>query len=191
MICTQCHQVLSGQAIGRRGALTGQILLDGALPGSDRYRRIGFIDKNDVHIPSMTVAQTLRFSLNTHAVDTLPEALAAYRVGIVMKLLGLAHVADNIIGNQEIRGISGGEKRRVSIGVALVVGHDVILADLPTNGLDSTTALEYIKLNRKISDSLGTAMSVITDQCITIIPSRHSPCFFLFYFVLFRVDLQV
>ena len=50
--------------------------------------------------------------------------------------LGLTHAADTIVGNATLRGISGGEKRRVSIATEIAAGHALLLADLPTNGWD-------------------------------------------------------
>jgi ABC-type multidrug transport system ATPase subunit len=76
--------------------------------------------------------------------DQSKRALSA-RVDIVLKMLGLRGAANTIVGDATMRGISGGEKRRTSIGVELVAGHPVIVADLPTNGLDSATAFDIMR----------------------------------------------
>lgn len=64
-------------------------------------------------------------------------------------LLGLGHVLNTRVGNAAIRGVSGGERRRVSLAEALATDADVLCLDNPTNGLDSSTALEFVKMMRE------------------------------------------
>ena len=92
--------------------------------------------------------ETLYFSARCRLPAATPDKLVRFRVLLMMKFLGLSHVKDNIVGNAMIRGISGGERRRLSFGVEMVVGHSVLLADLPTNGLDSATAFAVMRTMR-------------------------------------------
>ena len=64
-----------------------------------------------------------------------PEKEKEDRVTELLNLLGLSHVADGVIGKEGRRGISGGERKRVSIGVELITSPDVIFLDEPTSGL--------------------------------------------------------
>lgn len=59
----------------------------------------------------------------------------------MIKELGLAHVADTMVGSQRIKTLSGGERKRVAIGVELITDPSLILLDEPTSGLDSFKAL--------------------------------------------------
>ena len=61
-----------------------------------------------------------------------------------------------------LRGINGGEKRRVSFGIEMVAGHACILADLPTNGLDSSSAYSLSKTMR-FATRAGFSMIVVVD----------------------------
>lgn len=71
-----------------------------------------------------------------------------------MQILGLSNSADTIIGDKLLeRGVSGGERRRVTIGVELVKGPNCVLLDEPTTGLDSSTALGVGEALRTISRS--------------------------------------
>ncbi|KAI9114314.1 hypothetical protein K1719_014542 [Acacia pycnantha] len=81
--------------------------------------------------------------------------------------LGLSHVAKTRIGDNKTRGISGGEKRRVSIGVEVIHDPKVVILDEPTSGLDSTSALQIIEMLKVMADSRGR----------TIILSIHQPGF--------------
>ncbi|XP_020595152.1 ABC transporter G family member 23, partial [Phalaenopsis equestris] len=70
---------------------------------------------------------------------------------IKIQELGLAHIADSFIGDEETRGISGGEKKRVSIGVDIIHNPPILLLDEPTSGLDSSSALQLIHLLTSLS----------------------------------------
>lgn len=76
--------------------------------------------------------------------------------------VGLSHVLGTKVGNAAIRGVSGGERRRVSLAEAIATCPDVLCLDNPTNGLDSSTALEFMQMVREFTSQHGntTAMSV-------------------------------
>ncbi len=57
-------------------------------------------------------------------------------------MVGLSHVADNIVGNTLLRGVSGGEKKRVTIGVEAVLNRQILFLDEPSTGLDSAAAFD-------------------------------------------------
>ena len=67
------------------------------------------------------------------------------RIVGVLEELGLAHVAGSQVGGSSgIRGVSGGERRRVTIGMELVIDPAILVLDEPTSGLDSFTALNLM-----------------------------------------------
>ena len=67
------------------------------------------------------------------------------RVAKLINRLGLQRCADTYIGNNYIRGVSGGERKRTSIGYELITTPTLMLLDEPTSGLDSTTSLTIVK----------------------------------------------
>lgn len=77
--------------------------------------------------------ETLLFAARLRLPDSIPESMKAERVFEVIQQLGLVDVADVRIGDGEKRGVSGGERRRVSIGVELVAAPDVLILDEPTS----------------------------------------------------------
>lgn len=67
----------------------------------------------------------------------------------------LSHRADSRIGSATIRGISGGERRRLTIALEMTLGHAVMLMDSPTNGLDSSSAMDLVDIARNLCDHAG------------------------------------
>ena len=160
---TPLLNILAGREKAK--AWTGEVLYNGQPPSSDFNRFTGYVNKDDTHIALLTVFETLYFSARLRLPEAIPDNLVRFRVKVVMKLLGLSHVADSIVGDQAVRGISGGEKRRVSFGVEMVAGRECLLADLPTNGLDSATAYGLIRTMR-FTCKAGTSM-----MCSIVQPS--------------------
>lgn len=83
------------------------------------------------------------------------------RVENLIKDLGLTKCADTRVGNQLIRGLSGGERKRASIGVELITNPSLIFLDEPTTGLDSTTALNVLELLKALADNGRNVVSTI------------------------------
>ncbi|XP_021278458.1 ABC transporter G family member 23 [Herrania umbratica] len=105
----------------------------------------GFVVQEDNLLPLLTVRETLMFSAKFRLKEMTSKEKEE-RVESLMQELGLSHVADSFVGDQENRGISGGERKRVSIGVDMIHDPPILLLDEPTSGLDSTSALQVIEL---------------------------------------------
>lgn len=108
--------------------------------------RVGFVSQQDVLSPTLTVFEALLFAAELRIPEYVPVAEKRARVEDVIDQLGLAGVRDVRIGDGEKRGISGGEMRRVSIGLELVAQPDVLILDEPTSGLDSVSAAKVTKV---------------------------------------------
>ncbi|EED18472.1 ATP-binding cassette transporter, putative [Talaromyces stipitatus ATCC 10500] len=129
---------------------------------SKRPQDVIFCAESDDHFPTLTVAETLRFAVRARCrPDTSPKDIDMM-VSQFARLVGLEHVIDTKVGDAYIRGVSGGERRRVSLAEALATCARLICFDNPTCGLDSSTALEFIKMMREWTDQSRcvTAMSV-------------------------------
>ncbi|KAF7822646.1 ABC transporter G family member 10 [Senna tora] len=147
--------------------VSGQVLVNHRPMDSNRFRRTsGYVTQEDTLFPSLTVRETLMYS----ALLRLPggRKVAAARVAELMKELGLDQIADSRIGGGggSNHGISGGERRRVSIGVDLVHDPAVILIDEPTSGLDSASALNIVSLLRLMA--FNQARLKIAGHCIPL-----------------------
>lgn len=106
---------------------------------------------DDVHMPTLTVWQTLIFALTTKtkkkARDDIPVIADA-----LMKMFGIPHTKHTLVGDAYTRGVSGGERKRVSIAETLASKSTVVCWDNSTRGLDASTALDYAKSLRIMTD---------------------------------------
>ncbi|KAG6433821.1 hypothetical protein SASPL_105439 [Salvia splendens] len=143
------------------------VLNDSIVPSQEHLRKIcGFIAQEDTLFPLLTVKETLMFS----AKFRLKEMSARDRedrVDCLMQELGLVHVADTFVGDEDNRGISGGERKRVSIAVDVIHDPPILLLDEPTSGLDSSSALHVVEL----------LSSMAQGRQRTIILSIHQPSY--------------
>ena len=95
----------------------------------------------------------MTFSSNLRNHPDVDQEKREERVDVVMDILGISHVANTPVGGELLRGVSGGERKRVSIGVELVMCPGVIFMDEPTTGLDSAAAYDIIKSLRNLADA--------------------------------------
>ncbi|KAF9105647.1 hypothetical protein BGX27_009508 [Mortierella sp. AM989] len=155
--------ILAGKR--KDGKVTGHILLNGKQVHESEIRRmVGFVDQEDTLPPTQTVYEAILFS----AMLRLPEAMPIYRVHErvteVIEMLGLSHCSDRRIGNVTSRGISGGEKRRVSIALELITRPPILILDEPTSGLDSYSAHMVVEQLCKLAASKTTTVILTIHQ---------------------------
>ncbi|KAJ3066124.1 hypothetical protein HDU98_010549 [Podochytrium sp. JEL0797] len=135
--------ILAGKE--KRGKVTGSLMFDGAaFNPRDMSNNVAFVDQEDLLLPSLTVRETLLFSARLRLAEGMSDKEKQERVQEVINTLGLSHVANSRVGGFGTRGISGGERRRVSIGVELVTSPGILFLDEPTSGLDSFNARAVI-----------------------------------------------
>lgn len=95
-----------------------------------------------MHIGCFTVRETLHYASLLRVREGARPAERAKRVEDVMMMLGLEGVADVLVGDALTKGISGGQARRLTIGVEIINLPDLIFLDEPTTGLDSNISYE-------------------------------------------------
>ena len=123
-----------------------------------------FVFQDDVLYPTMTSKEAISM-----AAELKNKAVP---VSTILKLLGLEKAADTSIGDPSKKGLSGGEKKRVSIGMSLVSDPKLLFLDEPTSGLDLGTActvIEYLKC--------------LASQGRTIITTIHQPCSQIYHMI--------
>ncbi|KAB1210548.1 ABC transporter G family member 5 [Morella rubra] len=155
-------EILAGKVTPQNGSIfVNQLPIDKA-----RFKKeSGYVTQKDTLFPLLTVEETLLFSAKLRL--RLPQSELSSRVKSLIQELGLSHIAGARVGDDRVRGISGGERRRVSIGVDVIHDPGVLILDEPTSGLDSTSALQIIDMLKTMAETRGR----------TIILSIHQPGF--------------
>ena len=128
--------------------------IQGMLPAALIEQEVSFF-------PHMTVRETLEFRVDLLLGRTIPKSERLELVQDLINQLSLQKAADTIVGNSKVRGISGGERKRLSIACEMIASPSLILLDEPTSGLDSSQALQVIETLRHLADSGKTVVVVI------------------------------
>jgi ABC-type multidrug transport system ATPase subunit len=126
-----------------------------------------FVDQEVTFFPHMTVRETLRFRVELKLGSRISEKAREKLVNELIEELRLEKAADTIVGDAKVRGISGGERRRLSIACELISSPSVLFLDEPTSGLDSTAAASLVETLRGLADKGKTVVAVIHQ------PSQH------------------
>ncbi|RKO89550.1 P-loop containing nucleoside triphosphate hydrolase protein [Blyttiomyces helicus] len=146
--------------------LTGQILVNGAPRSKSTWRKLcAYVEQDDLMYTNLSVFDTLTYSAMLRLPASLPPEAKAERVETIIMQLGLNGCRDTWIGNAEHKGISGGERKRVSIGIELVTAPRILFLDEPTSGLDAFTAFNIIDELKKLA----------VKQNMLIIMTIHQP----------------
>ncbi|XP_023878664.1 ABC transporter G family member 22 isoform X2 [Quercus suber] len=123
--------------------------------------RIGFVTQDDVLFPHLTVKETLTYAALLRLPKTLTKEQKEKRAIDVIHELGLERCQDTMIGGSFVRGVSGGERKRVSIGNEIIINPSLLFLDEPTSGLDSTTAMRTVQLLQDIAEAGKTVVTTI------------------------------
>ncbi|KAL4878228.1 ABC-2 type transporter-domain-containing protein [Aspergillus karnatakaensis] len=156
--CSTLLRTIAGHHASYLG-VTGSIDYSG-LSSEDvkkHYRdQVAYVPEDDVHFPTLNVRQTLEFALQSKTPkrhrDKIPRYLEIYG-----RVFGMSHTMDTLVGNEYIRGVSGGERKRISIIESLATDSSVMCWDNSTRGLDASSALDYARSLRIMTDTCGKA----------------------------------
>ncbi|TVY36200.1 ZEB2-regulated ABC transporter [Lachnellula subtilissima] len=123
----------------------------------------------DVHFPMLTVGQTLDFAASARAPRHIPgganrQEFSRLIRDVIMAVFGISHTVNTRVGNDFVRGVSGGERKRVSIAEAALGGAPLQCWDNSTRGLDSANAIEFCKTLRQSTELSGTTAVVAIYQ---------------------------
>lgn len=162
--------LLTGLGGRLSGRLAGNITYNGMPFKNSMKRYIGFVTQDDVMYPHLTVTETLVYTALLRLPKTLSHMEKVAHAEAVISQLGLTRCKDSIIGGPLLRGVSGGERKRVSIGQEMLINPSLLFLDEPTSGLDSTTA-------QKIVSTLWE----LVNGGRTVVMTIHQPSSRLFY----------
>ncbi|XP_024186426.1 ABC transporter G family member 22 isoform X2 [Rosa chinensis] len=144
-----------------RGNVSGSINYNDQTYSKYLKRRIGFVTQDDVLFPHLTVKETLTYAALLQLPKTLTKEQKKKRAVDVIYELGLERCQDTMIGGSFVRGVSGGERKRVCIGNEIIINPSLLFLDEPTSGLDSTTALRIVQMLQDIAEAGKTVVTTI------------------------------
>ncbi|KAF2197436.1 ABC drug exporter AtrF [Delitschia confertaspora ATCC 74209] len=171
--CSTFLKVIGNQRFGYE-EISGSVTYGGtdAKEMGKKYRsEVLYNPEDDLHYATLKVKDTLKFALKTRTPgkDSRKEGESRKDyvhefLRVVSKLFWIEHTMDTKVGNELVRGVSGGEKKRVSIAEAMITKASVQSWDNSTKGLDASTALEYVQSLRSLTNMAHISTSVALYQ---------------------------
>nr|XP_013029326.2 ATP-binding cassette sub-family G member 5 isoform X2 [Anser cygnoides] len=142
---TTLLDAISGR-LGHKDSFFGEVYVNGRHLKKEQFRDcFSYVPQNDALLSFLTIQESLTYTALL-ALQKCSNSVIKKKVDAVMAELSLSHIADKIIGSHIFVGISGGERRRVSIAAQLLQDPKVMLLDEPTTGLDCLTANQIVSL---------------------------------------------
>lgn len=165
--CTTFLKIISNQRFGYTG-IDGEVLYGpyDSKTFEKRYRgEAVYNGEDDIHNPTLTVGQTLGFALDVKTPGKRPGHMSkgVFKkkvIDLLLKMFNIEHTINTIVGNPFMRGVSGGERKRVSIAEMMVTSACICAWDNTTRGLDASTALDYAKSLRIMTNIYKTTTFV-------------------------------
>ncbi|ODV86674.1 hypothetical protein CANARDRAFT_6250 [[Candida] arabinofermentans NRRL YB-2248] len=171
--CSTLLKTISAHTYGFEVDSNSKITYDGLTMKDIRkhYRgEVTYSAEVDSHFPHLTVGQTLTFAAGlrtpqNRAPGLTREEYADHMTRVYMATYGLSHTYNTKVGNDFVRGVSGGERKRVSIAEVSLCGSNIQCWDNATRGLDAATALEFIRALKTSALLLETTPLIAIYQC--------------------------
>ena len=171
--CSTFLKVLGNQRLGYKD-VQGDVTYGGTdakKMAKDFRGEVLYNPEDDLHYATLTVKQTLEFALKTRTPGKESRNEGESRkdyvrefLRVVTKLFWIEHTLGTKVGNEFVRGVSGGEKKRVSIAEAMITKASVQMWDNSTRGLDASTALEYVQSIRSLTNMAHVSTAVALYQ---------------------------
>jgi ABC-type multidrug transport system ATPase subunit len=156
---TTLLNILAGRI--SQGIVSGSILANGSKRTRAYYANIAYVEQDDLMFSTLTVFETLVIAALLRLPREMPKENKLKRVNNLIQEFGLAQCKNTYIGGPEIRGISGGERKRTAIAVELIRNPCMLFLDEPTSGLDSSTAYNIVESLKNLAGCRRTVLMTI------------------------------
>eukprot|EP00968_Pinguiococcus_pyrenoidosus_P021599 scaffold2850_cov235-Pinguiococcus_pyrenoidosus.AAC.12 len=145
-----------------KNSITGVVQVDGQQIDTVANRKnVAYVMQDDALMPTTTPRDALNFSARLRLPSSMPTEETDALVGELLRELGLEDCADTLIGGDIFPGISGGQRKRTSVGVELISNPAMLFLDEPTSGLDSFSAEQVVELLKKVAGAGATVVCTI------------------------------
>lgn len=165
---TSLMNILSGRLLNSKTkSIRGEVYVNGNVIDPTVFQsNIAYVMQEDLLFATATAREALEFSakMRLPAVVAKNKVLVKAIVDGLLDSLGLTHVQNTRIGSERSKGLSGGEKKRVAIGVELVTNPSLLFLDEPTSGLDSVAAWKVVQILRSLGKATGCAIMCTIHQ---------------------------
>ncbi|KAJ3416423.1 hypothetical protein HDV05_001581 [Chytridiales sp. JEL 0842] len=156
--------------MGKVNRTRGKLLINGLECEMSKYKKIiGYVPQEDIMLRELTVRENIAHSARVRLPASWSSTETEAFIDGVLDVLNLSHVQHNPIGDESTRGVSGGQRKRVNIGMELASVPLALFLDEPTSGLDSTAALKVAEILKRVA-SIG----------LTVVAVIHQPRFEIF-----------
>ncbi|KAL3471932.1 P-loop containing nucleoside triphosphate hydrolase protein [Aspergillus californicus] len=163
---TTLLNVLARRAASSGAKTSGNCHINGGEVDNATFGRItSYVEQEDALIGSLTVHETLKFAADLSLPGFVSRSERVERNKILLEAFGIQNQASTLVGTPIRKGISGGQKRRVSVASQLITCPKILFLDEPTSGLDSTASYEVISYVKKLARA----------NKLIIIASIHQP----------------
>ncbi|KAF4626159.1 hypothetical protein G7Y89_g12004 [Cudoniella acicularis] len=149
---TTLLNVLAHRDAATGAKVEGKTFVNGNEPSTSVFRRMtSYVEQEDALIGSLTVRETMHFAARLAHKNSLTKTGRIRRIDALLGSFGLKNQAHNIIGTPIRKGISGGQKRRLSVASQLITAPKILFLDEPTSGLDSAASWEVISFVKEVA----------------------------------------
>jgi ABC-type multidrug transport system ATPase subunit len=177
--------VLAGRSSSAAGiSISGNVMVGGTKVNPVSFRKnIAYVMQDDALVETATPREALAFSAKLRLPPGFTHEQINQRVDELLSELGIQDCADTMIGGALIKGISGGQRKRTSVGIELITDPSLLFLDEPTSGLDSFSAYNLVTQLKRVADTNTVVLCTIHQ------PS--SEVFFLFDIVIFMKEGRI
>jgi ABC-type multidrug transport system ATPase subunit len=163
---TTLLNVLAQREASAKAQVSSVVLFNGQVPSQSTFRRLSsYVESEDALIGSLTVKETLYFAAQLSLSGSVAAAERIRRINELLQAFGLTNQANTLIGTLLKKGISTGQKRRLSVASQLISAPKVLFLDEPTSGLDSAASFKVMSYVRQAAKA----------NKLIVIASIHQP----------------
>ena len=161
--------------MGKIAHTGGTTKINGVQGDIKKYKKIiGYVPQDDIVLPELTVRENILHSARIRLPSNWNDSQIQRHVDILISCLQLAHVKDSLVGSAANPVISGGQRKRVSIGIELAAAPMALFLDEPTSGLDATSASSIMSTLKELSRLNITVITIIHQPRAEIFESLDS-----------------